>query len=90
MSRTPFADGAFEAGGAYRTTGLLNKMGLLKNKNRGLHQFVRIPVGIERALYLASKDPAFRKQLLEDRSGALEEAVLRFSRPFGRGKRRSC
>ena len=46
---------------------------------RGLHQFVEIPVGIERALYLAAKNPAFRKKLLEDRSGAIERAGLRLT-----------
>ena len=46
---------------------------------RGLRQKVRIPVGIERVLYLAAQDEEFRARLAEDREAAVAEAGLKLT-----------
>ncbi len=36
----------------------------------------RVPVGVERVLYMAATDPAFREALMADRAGAVQRAGL--------------
>ena len=46
-------------------------------QKRGLKRSIAVPVGIEKILYLASEDDAFRRRLLDDRQAALADAGIR-------------
>lgn len=43
---------------------------------RRKHVTVNVPVGVERALFLAARDPAFRRELLRDRGDAVRARGL--------------